>query len=89
MDYAGANGHCSVASWLRTNRPEGCTAETINLAAKKDHVEAVKYLYEHCGLRCSEAAVKEAAKSNYVAVAWVLKHNPSFADFKHEPSRHY
>lgn len=47
MDTAAEFGHFDIVCWLQKNTFSGCTQHAVRCAISNDHVEVVKFLYEH------------------------------------------
>ncbi|TYZ65962.1 hypothetical protein PybrP1_010958 [[Pythium] brassicae (nom. inval.)] len=71
MTVAAIYGHLDIVRFLHENRTEGCSEDTLSLAAQNLHLDVVKFLREHypqlqC---CSSALDRVAAKGNLELLA--------------------
>lgn len=60
MDMVAEYGGVQILERLQANRTEGCTEDTIDYAAKENHLEVVQWLHENRPEGCTTPAMDNA-----------------------------
>ncbi|KDO32625.1 hypothetical protein SPRG_02326 [Saprolegnia parasitica CBS 223.65] len=72
MDWAAANGHLDVVTFLHEKRSEGCTTKAMNRAAANGHLDVVTFLHEKRSEGCTTKAMNRAAANGHLDVVTFL-----------------